>query len=272
MLVRFAELSVLISLILVVVAAQAPSRPFLYSAAALQVTCIGLALAARRSMAHHVAYLTDLSEHDPSTSAFNRRGFARLLTDLTGAEHDVSMLALDIDHFKRINDRYGHPVGDIVLRHVSQILTETTGASGHVARLGGEEFGILLPNADSEEAGVLAEQLVWQLRSLQLPFLHNGEVVTMSIGVATERLRTQRDSAALLARADEALYIAKRGGRDRALLWAPGVRSYATPAASRAITDEQSDNLIRDHSRPAGDRRRQTVDRHVVTQADQHPQ
>jgi diguanylate cyclase (GGDEF)-like protein len=263
MLLRFTELSAVTALLLLVAAARLPhARAVLYSAVALQMVGVTLAFFARRGITHHIEHLTDLAEHDPATNCLNRRGFGRVLEELVGPDgREVSMLALDLDHFKRINDRYGHHVGDIVLKEVSRILIDTTSADGCVARLGGEEFGVVLPDADPETAGVMAEKLVCRLRALELPVLRNGESLTMSVGVATERLHTPRDCAALLARADEALYIAKRGGRDRALLWAPGVRSFATPAVSRAITDPGTDGLIRDHSRPMGDRR--TVDRSI---------
>lgn len=259
---RFAELSVIITLLLLVTAAEVPAaRQFVYSAIALQVIAVALAFLAQRTMARQIEHLTVLSEHDSATGCLNRRGFARVLEELAERGGEVAMLALDLDYFKRINDRYGHNIGDVVLAEVSRVLIETTGSDGHVARLGGEEFGILLPDADAEAAGVMAERLVARLRGLELAVLRHGETVTMSVGVATERLRSSRDCAALRARADEALYIAKRGGRDRALLWAPGVRSFATPVASSAVIVTLADGIARDNSTGFIDRRGGLADR-----------
>ena len=97
----------------------------------------------------------------------------------------------------------------------------------------------MLPNADAEEAGVMAERLLERLRTQCCRSLVPGAIVTLSIGSATERIASMRDGAALRARSDEALYMAKREGRDRALLWAPGVRSLATPAAAMAVITTQ---------------------------------
>ena len=108
-----------------------------------------------------------------------------------------------------------------------------------MARLGGEEFSVLMPGADAEAAGVMAERMLARVREQCCALLAPGSVVTMSIGIAAERVSSLRDGAALRARSDEALYMAKREGRDRALLWAPGVRSLATPAAAMAVITTQ---------------------------------
>ena len=204
----------------------------------LQIAVIGCILGAWSAIAHRRDALERLAESDPATGCLNRRGFARALdTALASAvvsPRDVALLALDLDHFKQINDEFGHNVGDAVLSEVAATLCDTVGTIGFIARLGGEEFSVLLPDADAEVAGVMAERLLARLRAHQLAAFARGAVVTMSIGIAVERVSSMRDGAALRARADEALYMAKRGGRDRVLLWAPGVRSKATPAASMA--------------------------------------
>ena len=209
----------------------------------LQIALIACVVGARRSMSRHLAALTRLVESDPATGCLNRRGFARAfdeaLLSAVVARNDVALLALDVDHFKQINDKYGHNVGDLVLAELAHILAETVGSAGVVARLGGEEFTVLLPGADAEDAGVMAERLLERLRSECCGSLAPGTIVTMSIGIATERIASVRDGAALRARSDEALYMAKREGRDRALLWAPGVRSLATPAAAMAVITTQ---------------------------------
>jgi diguanylate cyclase (GGDEF)-like protein len=204
----------------------------------LQLAVIACTLSALRMMSGQLTMLSRAVESDPATGCLNRRGFARALEDaLANAcvhRSDVALLALDLDFFKQINDRYGHNVGDLVLSDVAATLAETVGNEGVVARLGGEEFTVLLPGADAEDAGVMAERMLANVRTGCCASLAPGSFVTMSIGIAAERVSSMNDGAALRARADEALYMAKREGRDRVLLWAPGVRSLATPAAAMA--------------------------------------
>jgi len=111
---------------------------------------------------------------------------------------------------------------------------------GVVARMGGEEFTVLLPWADAESAGTVAERIMSRLRERQCRALPPDTTVTMSIGIAVERITDANIGSALRARADEALYAAKRSGRDRVLLWASGVRSNATPPTSMAVITRRS--------------------------------
>lgn len=218
--------------------AVAPNTTWLYVVVLLQLAVIACTLGAQRMMSGELAMLSRMAESDPATGCLNRRGFARAFDEALAAavvkQSDVALLALDLDHFKQINDRYGHNVGDLVLSEVAATLAETAKDEGVVARLGGEEFMVLLPDADAEAAGVMAERMLEEVRIRCCSSLAPGSYVTMSIGIATERVSSLRDGAAIRARADEALYMAKRGGRDRVSLWAPGVRSLATPAAAMA--------------------------------------
>jgi diguanylate cyclase (GGDEF)-like protein len=190
------------------------------------------------------AELAPLVNADPATGCLNRRGFAiqleRALLDAKRRRSEVALLALDLDHFKQINDRFGHLVGDEVLYEVATMITEAVSEEGVVARMGGEEFTVLLPWADTETAGEVAERIMTRLRGRQCRALPPGTTVTMSIGIAAERITDVSIGAALRARADEALYAAKRSGRDRVLLWASGVRSNATPHTSMAAIVRRS--------------------------------
>jgi diguanylate cyclase (GGDEF)-like protein len=203
-----------------------------------QIAVVALLLRARRSVARCIHDLIALADIDPATGCLNRRGFAHAvdaaLMVAARTHGEIAMLALDLDHFKDINDRYGHNIGDAVLYEVSMTLVEGVGSEGVVARMGGEEFSVLLPGADAEAAGVMAERLLQRVRTHRLASVTSPAVVTMSVGIAAERVSSLRMGAALRARADEALYKAKREGRDRVLLWAPGVHSNATPAAAAA--------------------------------------
>jgi diguanylate cyclase (GGDEF)-like protein len=205
----------------------------------LQIAILASMMRAHRRTRHQLNALEQMVESDPATGCLNRRGFSRALDDAIASalptRRDVALLALDLDHFKAINDLHGHIVGDAVLSAVAAQLADAVGDEGVVARLGGEEFAVLLPHADAEDAGVMAEKLLARVRALRLPVIGAGPVVTMSVGIAAERVISARDASALRARADEALYAAKRSGRDRIRLWASGVRSHATPAWSSPV-------------------------------------
>lgn len=183
-----------------------------------------------------VARLAALVTVDPLTATLNRRGFRRALFGAITAAADraatipgVALLSIDIDHFKQINDRFGHPAGDAVLREIAGLLSNACRPGDSVARVGGEEFALVLPGADCETAGAVAERVANLIRTHQFGVLPVGFHVTVSIGISVEGITSEQDVRALRARADEALYAAKRSGRDRVLLWAPGVRSLATP-------------------------------------------
>jgi diguanylate cyclase (GGDEF)-like protein len=152
---------------------------------------------------------------DPLTGLFNRRGFeSRLGFAMALARRSgrpLSVLVIDIDHFKRINDRHGHDMGDQVLRTLARVFHQRLRESDVLARMGGEEFLALLPDTAADAAMDIAEQLRALLAST--PMTH-GEPVTASIGVAT--LRGTTDSAtAMLRRGDQALYAAKAAGRNQ---------------------------------------------------------
>jgi diguanylate cyclase (GGDEF)-like protein len=203
------------------------------------------------------AELAPLVNADPATGCLNRRGFAiqleRALVDARRRRGEIALLALDLDHFKQINDRFGHLVGDEVLYEVAAMITEAVSEEGVVARMGGEEFTVLLPWADAEAAGAVAERMMNQLRQRPCASLPADTPVTMSIGIASERITDSDIGLALRARADEALYVAKRTGRNRVRLWAPGVRSNATPATSMAAIVRRSGEVQRPRYRTPPD-------------------
>jgi diguanylate cyclase (GGDEF)-like protein/PAS domain S-box-containing protein len=165
--------------------------------------------------------LEQLSVTDPLTGTFNRRyGYERLSAEFgrrarTG--ESFAILMLDIDHFKLLNDQFGHEAGDTVLCAVVKVCRTMVRSVDMVARWGGEEFVILLPETDAAAAVVMAERLCTMIGDLRIP-LGNSEnlaSVTVSIGVAGVQ---NDDPNGLLRRADEALYAAKLGGRNRVVL------------------------------------------------------
>jgi diguanylate cyclase (GGDEF)-like protein/PAS domain S-box-containing protein len=158
--------------------------------------------------------LTELAAVDSLTQLRNRRSFQARLEDETRRwrQHgaDVSLVMLDIDHFKAFNDTFGHPAGDEVLRSVGQLLRTSLRAADFAARYGGEEFAIILPNTNSAGSLVVADQLRQAIEGAQWA----ERPITASIGVATmsEEISTPEQ---LLAEADRALYRSKESGRNR---------------------------------------------------------
>lgn len=158
---------------------------------------------------------TELAQIDPLTRASNRRHFYRMAEhELALAyrhRHALSVVLLDLDDFKSINDRFGHAVGDELLREVAQAMRTTLRATDVLARHGGEEFVVLLPHTDSASAGLVAEHLRAAVSACRIS---TGAVApTTSAGVATARDGDTIDS--LVRRADQAMYAAKALGRDR---------------------------------------------------------
>lgn len=161
---------------------------------------------------------------DPLTGCLNRRGLdqalAREIARSTRAGSELSLLALDLDHFKNINDSFGHIAGDVVLREFGALLVQTARAGDMVARTGGEEFSILLPDTDPSGAYRAGVRLCDAVRVH--PFMVNGKRVhvTISVGVvSTNGNAPDAVGTNMKERADEALYAAKRGGRDRVRVW-----------------------------------------------------
>ena len=166
--------------------------------------------------------LHTLSRMDALTGLYNRRHFQAYLQQVwQRAQHDgsaVSVIVLDVDHFKRYNDHYGHPAGDACLARVAQAMGNALRQPGDlVARLGGEEFIAVLPSSDAAAAKVAAERVRQAVQHLGLP--HAGSdtdtVVTVSVGVASLRAQLNLSADALVVAADAALYDAKRAGRNR---------------------------------------------------------
>lgn len=167
-------------------------------------------------------HLRDLSLVDGLTGIANRRRFDRSLRQAWAtAQHERRSLAVilgDVDYFKRYNDAYGHQAGDACLQAVARAFSQALpGRSDLAARYGGEEFVALLPEADQARAATVAERIRAEVRALNLPHAQSdvSELVTVSLGWATARPSEGGTPEALLLRADEKLYEAKRSGRDR---------------------------------------------------------
>ncbi len=163
--------------------------------------------------------LYESAVRDALTGAYNRQHFEeRLRGELEHAASHGTQLALvicDIDHFKKINDTWGHPAGDAVLRAVVARMKELVRQDNLLARIGGEEFIVLARGLDPAQAVALAERLRTGVSDLSIAWKATKIPVTMSFGVAMLDEVAQKSAEALVTLADERLYAAKRGGRDR---------------------------------------------------------
>jgi diguanylate cyclase (GGDEF)-like protein len=178
--------------------------------------------------------LQSLAVKDPLTGLLNHRSFHEALhRELADAERDETALALvvlDLDHFKDINDTHGHPYGDEVLRLASRRLREAVRHGDLVARIGGEEFGLILPGANAELGLTVAERARHGLANLAIL---GGRPLTGSAGVAAYPEHAG-DGPALFGVADGALYWAKRAGRDQTRVYDPAHVSATAPDEARA--------------------------------------
>lgn len=157
---------------------------------------------------------------DPLTGLLNRRAFTTVLANAINKAQadgqDLCLVMLDIDHFKTINDTYGHLVGDKVLRFIGRLLTQVVKGQDTLCRFGGEEFAILLPETSPQGALRVAETIRNRLNGSHLRLADSGQPLgelTASLGVACYRPGESADN--FIQRADQALYEAKRQGRDR---------------------------------------------------------
>jgi len=161
-----------------------------------------------------------LASTDPLTGAYNRRHFMESgnneLLRSNRYKHPFTVLMLDIDHFKAVNDTHGHQIGDDALKETVRVIEDTLRGEDTLGRIGGEEFAVLLPETDVARAGLLAERIRIAISEIKIETLTEPLTFTMSIGMTEVRAGdTTMDE--LLKRADEGLYQAKEQGRDRVI-------------------------------------------------------
>ncbi len=167
--------------------------------------------------------LCELSSRDPLTGLANRRQFELTLASeidrVARAGEPALVLMIDIDHFKRVNDAHGHPAGDLVLKAVAHALAECIRPMDTVARFGGEEFAMILPNCQPSFGQAVAERIRSHVGGASIPVAFGENVsVTVSIGGAFAPQWVRSSALLWVERADQQLYLAKSQGRNRVCL------------------------------------------------------
>ncbi len=193
---------------------------FLVALAVIIVTSLGFMLLHKERLEETAQRL---AVTDPLTGAFNRRTFLELASKEIARSQRMqtamSLLMLDLDHFKAINDKHGHPAGDEVLKCVVDALQTCLRREDLLVRYGGEEFSILLPNVSLDQAMLLAERARQTVEKLVININGKSIPVSISLGAAALRRGPEDNIKALVSRADEALYSAKKAGRNRSVAY-----------------------------------------------------
>lgn len=177
------------------------------------------------ALQNHLHY--EHSVRDPKTGLFNHGFFMiRLNEEISRSKRGVrafSVIVMDVDKFKNFNDGFGHLAGDRVLEKISETLKSRLRDEDVLSRFGGEEFTVLLPETDREQAWVVAERLRKAVAAAEVPWERPLPRVTISLGIATFRPDAPVDGTELLRLADQALYKSKAGGRNRTTVWGSGL-------------------------------------------------
>jgi diguanylate cyclase (GGDEF)-like protein len=217
-------------------------RPFNSTEREVFLYLVGQAAASVENVALH-ELVSEQAVTDDLTGIANNRAFRELMEKEAARaqrfDHDLSLLILDLDDFKRVNDTYGHPQGDAVLRAIGRVLAEESRGIDEPARYGGEEFAVALPETSTEGAVELAERIRERIEAEVVPLIEeDGEVrITASLGLATLP-GSAANAHELIAKADAALYEAKRSGKNRVVV-DPG-HVLAAPKVGRRASDREA--------------------------------
>jgi len=182
------------------------------------------------------AHLAQLALTDRLTGAFNRAYFDAVLESEMArsrrSENPFSLLMLDIDHFKAVNDTFGHLAGDRALQLMASTVKRLIRSSDIFCRFGGEEFTLILPDTPADKAMILAERIRQKVAGLTIDFNSRLLHFTVSIGIASPTLKENHTAAALINQADNALYRAKSSGRNRCIIADNAIDSLSHEASS----------------------------------------
>lgn len=196
----------------------------------------------RSHLEQTIAQLSDAARTDPLTGLLNRRGFSEVMQgELERARRGdtpVSLVACDLDHFKRFNDAFGHPEGDLALALVGELLQGFDRRADTAARIGGEEFALILPDTDERGAYMVAERLRAEVAAA---FCEMHSTLTMSVGVASYP-ESAGDVEGLIQASDRALYAAKKLGRDRTVTYSREIPGLVDQFS--AVGDREGDTQL----------------------------
>ncbi|WP_425404777.1 GGDEF domain-containing protein [Hwanghaeella sp.] len=171
-----------------------------------------------RTLVRHREELYNMARTDPLTGCFNRRALMETAANEFARSRryrsPLTIAVYDIDHFKKVNDTFGHDAGDEVIKHIAAVTEQSIRSVDIFGRTGGEEFSIILPDTDIHGAGVVAEKLRSAVEASVTPYSGKEIAVTISVGIGTV-LPDDEDAAQALSRADQALYRAKQTGRNK---------------------------------------------------------
>jgi diguanylate cyclase (GGDEF)-like protein len=213
-----------------------PINPATFIMACLMQVCVTFGFLLMLNQ-HLMQEVKKIASRDMLTGAYNRRQFeeeiARLQSRSERTQDHFSLMLIDIDNFKFINDNYGHPSGDEVLRRLSKIALKTIRAQDYWARFGGDEFCILLPSTESEDALILANRLREAYASVTFMFGGKATKSSISIGIA-DTSQVGLNYHNLLAAADQALYQAKLNGRNQVIFHSMELGVEGTSAKTKS--------------------------------------
>lgn len=183
--------------------------------------------------------LANLVLTDALSGCQNRRGLeqqlSREVSRAVRSGQELALMAVDVDTFKLINDTFGHLAGDAVIQEVGELLRDVARAGDVVARTGGDEFTLLLPDTNAAGAFRLATRVREEVAARSFQGVSGKVPVTVSIGLVADRLMDENVMHDLHSRADEALYAAKAAGRNRVSIWTPNLRAMAVTRAGQEL-------------------------------------
>ena len=191
-----------------------------------------------------LSHMRRLAIHDPITGLYNRRHLEEVLERTwevsSRYDHPMAVVMIDLDHFKTLNDTFGHLIGDQALSELSELLRKVVRASDIIARYGGDEMVVVLPQAERAEARAFCERLIHAVRKKLFCANTQPLHLTVSIGVTdSQNSGRPRNASDILDQADQALYSAKKAGRDTYRIWSDVVRKDATPQIQSAFKEAQ---------------------------------
>jgi diguanylate cyclase (GGDEF)-like protein len=201
------------------------------------IACLGLSEVSRRHNEREIVRLREVATTDSLTGVGNRRSFdqelSRKITQFQRYGTTCSLLIVDADYFKTINDRWGHDVGDKVLKALVQAMSSTLRDIDLLFRIGGEEFAALLPETESSKAMIAAERIRVAVSALEIPISGSDKHLRVTVSIGGSEIQFVDCADAWFKRADSALYDAKRRGRNRVEICASQPEGSQTEARDK---------------------------------------